>query len=130
MKCAISAGLWRPRLDISMGLKDAVDSPLSCRSNFQLHANLFLKCAQYSEEICSAGISGWAQHSVQALAGNSYERSEFFEADGGIDEIFEDGFANRFFAAEIRIERFRQQRLSECGITLGSRISGFSKILR
>ena len=67
---------------------------------------------------------------MQALAGNSYELCEFFETDSGIDEIFEDGFTNCFFTAEIGIERFRQQGLSERDITLRSRISGFSKIFR
>ena len=103
---------------------------LSRGSNLQLHADLFLERTQNRKEICSAGISGWTQHSVQALAGNSYELGEFFEADSGIDEIFEDGFANRFFAVEIGIERFCQQGLSERGVTLSPRISGFSKIFR
>ena len=77
----------------------------SGRSDLQLHAELFLKGPQDSKEACSAWVSRCAQHPMQALAGNLYKGCQLLETNSGIDEIFEDGFANCFFTAQVSIQR-------------------------
>jgi len=50
---------------------------------------------------------------MQALARDSGKCAQPFEANSRIDKISQDGFANCLPAVEIRIDRFRKQRLSE-----------------
>lgn len=65
---------------------------------------------------------------MQAFTRDSGKRPELFEADSRINEVSENRFANGFFAAEISIDRFREQGSSESAITLSPGISGFSEI--
>jgi hypothetical protein len=89
-----------------------INPPSRCL-NFQLHANFFLKGPQDGKEVRGARVPVWAQHAMQALAWDSHDGCQPLEANSGIDKIFEDRFANCFFAAEVSIDRFRQQGLSE-----------------
>jgi hypothetical protein len=97
-------------------------------SDFQLEAGLFLKNAQNGEKVCSAWISARTQHSMQALTGDTCKCTQLFESKSRIYEVSENRFANGLFAAEISIDRFREQGFSERDITLSPGVSGFSKI--
>jgi hypothetical protein len=94
-----------------------------------LDADLFLEDPQNRKKVRGAWVPIRTQHSMQALTGDPCEYAQLFETNGCIYEIPQDGFADYFFAAEISINRFRQQSLTESDVTLSSGVSGFSKIL-
>ena len=64
---------------------------------------------------------------MQALTQDSGKCAQL-ETNGRIDKVSEDRFANCLLAVEMRIDRFRVQRLSETDITLRWGVSCFSEI--
>src|SRR5271169_2045005 len=79
----------------------------------QPHIRPLLQIADDAEQIFGLRIAARAERADQALGRRAGRRAEFFEADGGLDVIAQDGLSGVESAAEHGVDAFAQQGFGE-----------------